>query len=107
MKTTLLLAICFLALIGCMGNISITHTSEAVEGEAQKITMLLDGTANDEASHTNISKLHSLISLQQSPNINTIKVTSQLVFDSAGVAERHAKLFTSAYLLVLSLFFNK
>jgi hypothetical protein len=87
MKTILLLGICFLVLAGCMGNIPITHTPAAVEGEAQKIAMLLDGTADDEASHTNISKLHSLISLQPSPNIKIINVTSQLVFYSAGVAE--------------------
>ena len=86
MKTILLLAICFLVLTGCMGNIPITHTPAAVEGEAQKIAVLLDGTANDEASHTNISKLHNLISLQPSPNIKTINVTSQLVSHSAVVS---------------------
>jgi hypothetical protein len=86
MKTILLLAICFLVLTGCMGNIPIAHTTAAFEGEAQKIAVFLDGTANDEASHTNISKLHNLISLQPSPNIKTINVTSQLVFFSAGVA---------------------
>jgi hypothetical protein len=48
--------------------------------------VLLDVTANDEASHTNLPKLHNLISLQPSLNIKTINVTSQLGFYSAGVS---------------------
>lgn len=43
--------------------------------EPHKLVVLFDGTANDEKSHTNISKLRSLITLQKRTNIRTAYIT--------------------------------
>ena len=40
----------------------------------RKLVVFFDGTANDEASDTNIKKLQSLVTLQQRPNISTFYV---------------------------------
>lgn len=40
----------------------------------RKLAVFFDGTANDEASHTNISKLHNLVSLQARCDVNTLYV---------------------------------
>ena len=61
-------------LIGCASNIPIEHTPNIEKESPQKLVVLMDGTANDEASFTNVSKLHNLIALQSNPNTNTVYV---------------------------------
>lgn len=42
--------------------------------EAKSIVVFFDGTANDEASRTNVSKLHNLVSLQNRKDIHSIYI---------------------------------
>lgn len=67
-------------LTGC-GNIGhkprgfeLTAPAPGKSPEARKIVIFFDGTANDEGSDTNVKRLHSLITLQNKPNIATLYV---------------------------------
>ena len=67
-------------LTGC-GNIGhkprgfeLTAPAPGKSPEARKIVIFYDGTANDEGSDTNVKRLHSLITLQNKPNIATLYV---------------------------------
>lgn len=67
-------------LTGC-GNIGhkprgfeLTAPAPGKSPEARKIVIFYDGTANDEGSDTNVKRLHSLITLQNKPNIASLYV---------------------------------
>ena len=60
-----------LLLVGCSRMTAIKHIPKADNDKPIKLAVFLDGTANDEGSHTNIAKLHNLASLQPSRNIRT------------------------------------
>lgn len=60
-----------LLLTGCAGMTAINHIPKYNEHKPIKLIVFLDGTANDEGSHTNIAKLHNLISLQTRRDIRT------------------------------------
>jgi len=62
--------IVLLFLVGC-ANVPISHTPYHPSDTAKNLIVFLDGTANDEGSHTNISKLHNLIRLQDRSDIYT------------------------------------
>jgi uncharacterized protein (DUF2235 family) len=70
----LAIALAFL-LAGCG---TITHKQTIAREPASKgprhIAIFFDGTNNDESSDTNVKKLHSLLSLQQHPNLSTLYV---------------------------------
>lgn len=63
---TLLFAL-FLA--GCNSMTAINHIPKASNEQPMNLVVFLDGTANDEGSHTNIAKLHNLVTLQDNQNI--------------------------------------
>lgn len=50
---------------------AINHIPKGSDDKAKKLVVFLDGTANDEGSHTNIAKLHNLVSLQPRNDIRT------------------------------------
>lgn len=70
-NNTLYVVLFFLFLAGCAKNTALSHIPLKTDENPRKIAVFLDGTANDEASHTNISKLHKLTSLQENTNIST------------------------------------
>lgn len=74
-----------MSLLGC-SNISTKHVPPISDGQSRKLLLFLDGTANDANSRTNVAKLHSLVTLQDKPNIATLYV------DGVGT-ERTGKLF--------------
>ncbi|MES2685295.1 MAG: DUF2235 domain-containing protein [Pseudomonadota bacterium] len=62
------------ATIGCS---SITHKQTVGTSDSsvpRHIAIFFDGTNNDEASDTNIKRLHSLVSLQGRSNVNTLYI---------------------------------
>lgn len=66
-------AVCISALFlaGC-ANVAISHIPYQPDSMQQrKLAVFLDGTANDEGSHTNIAKLHNLVRLQSRVTIST------------------------------------
>ena len=66
-------AVCISALFlaGC-GNVAISHIPYQPDPKQQKkLAVFMDGTANDEGSHTNIAKLHNLVRLQSRVTIST------------------------------------
>lgn len=73
MKFTMifLLVIYSIVITGCAGNTAVTHIPTKVNGKPVKLSVFLDGTANDEGSHTNVAKLHNLTSLQNNGNISS------------------------------------
>ena len=73
-KPWLLVIVLFqlLVLIACKGGGAIVHTPRTGQDEPRKLLVFLDGTSNNEESHTNISKLYNLVSLQENPQINAI-----------------------------------
>ncbi|MDI1273304.1 DUF2235 domain-containing protein [Polaromonas sp.] len=62
------------AIVGCS---TITHKQTVGTPEdkvPQHIAIFFDGTHNDEASDTNIKRLHSLVSLQGRPDLSTLYI---------------------------------
>lgn len=70
----LLLIIFVLFLSGCTNSLPIKHVPFSLDQKNKKIVIFFDGTANDEGSHTNISKLYNLVTLQNNPKINSIYI---------------------------------
>lgn len=73
-------AIAALVLSGC-GIPPVTHIPSAADKSPwppdtapRMLAVFLDGTANDEGSHTNVAKLHNLVTLQPNPRISTIYI---------------------------------
>lgn len=57
------------------GCSTVAHKPMPLEGSPQnprKIAIFFDGTHNDEASDTNVKKLHNLVSLQQKEGLATL-----------------------------------
>ena len=79
-KPWLLVIVLFqlLVLIACKGGGAIVHTPRTGQDEPRKLLVFLDGTSNNEESHTNISKLYNLVSLQENPQI-AVHVTKALL----------------------------
>ncbi|UJB30484.1 DUF2235 domain-containing protein [Chromobacterium sp. Beijing] len=69
-------AILFPFLQGC-SNIYYEQQLAVVKehsAEPQKFAIFFDGTANDVQSNTNVKRLHSMISMQNQPNISTLYI---------------------------------
>ncbi|MBQ5949349.1 DUF2235 domain-containing protein [Massilia sp. ST3] len=66
-----LFPLALLALAGC--SITSKQMATALE-QPKQIAIFFDGTNNDEESDTNVKRLHSLVSLQQRPDIATFYV---------------------------------
>ena len=68
------------AVVGLAGCSNIEHKPRGYAAEAvppakdgpRKIVIFFDGTANDEGSDTNVKRLHSLVSLQDRPDISSL-----------------------------------
>lgn len=60
-----------LLLLGCALNTALNHVPRQDQKAPKKLVVFLDGTANDEGSHTNIAKLHNLVTLQSRTDIST------------------------------------
>lgn len=60
-----------LMLAGCTSMTAVNHVPKGNDDEAKKLVVFLDGTANDEGSHTNVAKLHNLVSLQPRSDIRS------------------------------------
>lgn len=59
-----------LLLSGCAHSPAIQHLPMQTKAtEPRMLALFMDGTSNDEGSHTNISKLHKLVTLQPKLNI--------------------------------------
>lgn len=74
MKKLLILLLLF-ALYGCKANQIVFHEPQAKTEKPQKIAVFIDGTANNEGSYTNVSKLYNLTTLQNNPNIRAAYLT--------------------------------
>ncbi|WP_299439265.1 DUF2235 domain-containing protein [uncultured Aquimarina sp.] len=62
----------YFACTSCAIKTPIVH-NPIYNGKApKKLAVFLDGTHNNEGSYTNISKLHNLTTLQDSPNVSTV-----------------------------------
>lgn len=59
-----------LVLAGCTSLTRVDHVP-ANNGAPQRLAIFLDGTANDESSHTNVSKLYNLVTLRKNTDIAT------------------------------------
>lgn len=61
----------FIVLIfsGCGSKKAIVHNPKYEKTQPRKLAIFLDGTTNNESSHTNVSKLYNLVSLQNNPEI--------------------------------------
>ena len=57
--------------IGCAKFTAVNHIPKEIDDRPSKLVVFLDGTANDEGSHTNIAKLHNLVTLQNNRHIKT------------------------------------
>lgn len=55
---------------GCGTKKAIVHEPISLEIAPKKLAIFLDGTTNNESSHTNISKLYNLVTLQNNPNVS-------------------------------------
>lgn len=53
----------------CGSKKAIVHKPVSFEIAPKKLAVFMDGTTNNESSHTNVSKLYNLVSLQNNPNI--------------------------------------
>ncbi|MBR9754138.1 DUF2235 domain-containing protein [Cobetia sp. 4B] len=69
-KTATFALVC-IVLSGCSHVKSVDQIPKSKDDEPKSLVIFLDGTANDEISRTNISKLHSLVSLQGRSDIIT------------------------------------
>jgi len=69
-KSIPLLALLILS-SGCSSLTRVDHVPIKKEGEKRDLVIFFDGTANDEGSHTNVAKLHNLVTLQNKTNIST------------------------------------
>lgn len=68
----ILLALAFLIFFGCSHTLPVNHTPIAPDlKQKRKLVVFLDGTHNDESSHTSIAKLHNLVTLQDRTDIHT------------------------------------
>jgi len=65
---TIVLFVIFL--IGCSSVSRVDHIPKNSDN-SRDLIVFFDGTSNDEGSHTNVSKLHNLVTLQSRNNIST------------------------------------
>ncbi|GAA4275736.1 hypothetical protein GCM10022259_04600 [Aquimarina mytili] len=61
-----------LACASCAIKAPIVHYPISNGKAPKKLAVFLDGTHNNEASHTNISKLYNLTTLQDNPNVSAV-----------------------------------
>lgn len=67
--------LCLALMGGCSTQPKVMASSISDHGtKLRKLAVFFDGTANDESSDTNIHKLHSLVSLQDRPDISTFYI---------------------------------
>ncbi len=67
------LIVALLVFITSCTTASFTQQPPQTQGN-RKLVVFFDGTSNDETSDTNVKKLHSLVSLQNRPDISTIYI---------------------------------
>ncbi|WP_299212331.1 DUF2235 domain-containing protein [uncultured Aquimarina sp.] len=67
-----LILLLYFACTGCAIKAPIIHNPIYNGKGAKKLAVFLDGTNNNEGSHTNISKLYNLTTLQQNPNVSAV-----------------------------------
>lgn len=70
----LLALLVLLVLTACKSGGAIEHLPVSEQQKPKKLLIFMDGTSNNEESHTNVSKLYNLVSLQSNPAINAIYV---------------------------------
>ncbi|ODA31293.1 hypothetical protein A8L45_17530 [Veronia pacifica] len=63
--------LCISALSACQSMTAVNHIPVSDSSGPVSLTVFLDGTANNESSHTNVSKLHNLVTLQNTPFIRS------------------------------------
>lgn len=93
-----------ITLCGC-SSISYKHVPKRTDDANREFYLFLDGTANDATSRTNVAKLHSLITLQNQPNVATLYVDGVGTertgkFLGLGVGVGNAKRVREAYLFL-------
>jgi len=59
-------------LFSCGVKKNIAHTPTQLFDSSRKLAVFIDGTANNESSYTNISKLYNLTTLQNNPDISAL-----------------------------------
>ncbi|HEA21100.1 MAG TPA: DUF2235 domain-containing protein [Pricia antarctica] len=71
MKSVKWLAFLYLAIVlsSCGSKKAILHEPVSSNVLPKNIAVFLDGTANNERSYTNVSKLYNLVTLQDNPNV--------------------------------------
>lgn len=65
----LLFVVSTVLLFSCSNTTRIDHIPKKVDGR-RDLLVFFDGTANDESSHTNVAKLHNLVTLQDRSDIS-------------------------------------
>ncbi|TMM57056.1 DUF2235 domain-containing protein [Maribacter algarum] len=58
----------------CGSKKAIVHQPVSLEVAPKKLAVFMDGTASNEGSHTNVSKLYNLVTLQNNPNVGAAYV---------------------------------
>ncbi len=73
MKITKIISVLSLLILfsGCSSQTRIDHVPINQKDKKRDLVVFFDGTANDEGSHTNVAKLHNLVTLQNKTNIST------------------------------------
>ena len=72
--TVLIFAILFV-LGGCAHSPAVQHLPKQDDPtQPKQLVVFIDGTRNDEGSHTNISKLHKLVTLQPNTNVQAVYI---------------------------------
>ena len=72
-KVQMILAVVLSLFLGsCNTRNAVSHIPKMENDEPRKLLVFLDGTSNNEESHTNISKLYNLVTLQGNPALNAV-----------------------------------
>ncbi len=66
------IALVFFLLFGC--GRPVYHLPTQTKAAPKKLLVFIDGTGNDESSHTNVAKLYNLVTLQENENIIAIYI---------------------------------
>lgn len=66
---SILFVFAIIVLQGCGSKKAIVHKPVSFEVAPKKLAVFMDGTAQNEGSYTNVSKLFNLVTLQNNPNV--------------------------------------
>jgi len=71
-KTKLIIYVVSILFLNCGVKTNIAHSPTQLFDNPKKLAVFFDGTANNESSYTNISKLYNLTTLQNNPDVSAL-----------------------------------